>query len=62
MRELEIFIALMFLFIAVVCVFNSRIIAKKRFFMFNENKVVLGIKIVGACICIFSLILIYLIR
>lgn len=60
MKELEIFIALLFLFLAVICIFNSRFIAKKRFFMFNENKTVNVIKLVGYCVCIFSLILMYL--
>lgn len=62
MKELEIFIALIFLFVSVIFVFNSRSIAKKRFFMFNENKVVTVLKIIGTIICIFSLVLIYLSR
>lgn len=58
-RDVELFIALFLLFIAIIVIFNARWFIKNKVKKEVENKVVLWIKIVGYLICIACLYAIY---
>lgn len=55
MESLIIFIALVMLLIAVLCIYGARGIVKRKVSIENENKVVLGIKVVSFIIVLISL-------
>lgn len=55
MESLIIFIALVMLLIAVLCIYSARGIVRSKVSIENENKVVLGIKVVSFIIVLISL-------
>ena len=58
-KDVELFIALFLLFIALIVIFNARWFIKNKVKKEVENKVVKWIKIVAYFICIACLIAIY---
>lgn len=59
-KDIEMFVSLMFLFIGVISMFNARFIVKKRLYMFDENKAVKTVKILSYITCVVTLVFIYL--
>lgn len=59
MKSLIIFIALVMLLISVTCIYGARGIVKNKVKIEDENKVVLGIKIVCFILSVFSLCILY---
>lgn len=52
-------VALVMLIIAVITIFNARVMVKNKIKIKNENNVVSGLKIIGYGLSIVSLVLIY---
>lgn len=52
-------VALVMLIVAVLAIFNARVMVKSKAKVKNENNVVSGLKVVGYALSIVSLILIY---
>ena len=52
-------VALVMLIIAVITIFNARVMVKNKTKIKNENNVVSGLKIIGYGLSIVSLVLIY---
>lgn len=57
MENLIVFIALVILLISVICIYGARGIVRTRVGIENENKVVLGLKVVCFMLVIISLCL-----
>ena len=62
LKDVELFLCLFILFIAVIVIFNARWIIKNKVKKDVENKVVDNIKVVGFLVCIGCLIAIYYIK
>ena len=58
-KELEIFIASIFLFLGVLGIFNARWIVRNKFESEKENRAVSIFKVVSFLLCIASLLYIY---
>lgn len=61
-KDVELFIPLFLLFIAMIVVFNARWFIKNKVKKEVENNVVKWIKIIGYLICVACLIAIYYIK
>ena len=61
-RNMIIFLSLLVILVCVMCIFNARSIAKKRFKLVEENKMTKIIKVVGFVVSIAMLYLIYIYR
>jgi cytochrome c oxidase assembly factor CtaG len=55
MENLIVFVALIILLIAVLCIYGARGIVRKKVDIENENKVVVGIKVVCYLLVLLSL-------
>lgn len=58
-KDVELFVALFILFIAIIVLFNARWFIKNKVKKEVENKVVKWIKIISYIICIICLVCIY---
>lgn len=56
LKDVELFIALIFLLIGVILIFNARYITKSKLESQNENVAVNILKILGYLLCVFSLV------
>ena len=61
-RDVGIFVALFFLLISVICIFNARVIAKNKFREKNENSVVNVIRVISYIVCVGTLFMIYYLK
>lgn len=61
-KDVELFIALFVVFIAIMVMLNARWLIKNKVKKEVENKVVVGIKIAGFVVCVAAMIVIYYIR
>lgn len=61
-KNMIIFLSLLVILVCVMCIFNARHIAKKRFKHVEENKMTKIIKIAGFVVTIIMMYIIYLYR
>lgn len=61
-KDVELFIALFVVFIAIMVMLNARWLIKNKVKKEVENKVVVGIKMAGFVVCVAAMIVIYYIR
>lgn len=61
-KDVELFIVLFILFIAILVIFNARWLMKNKIKKEVENKVVKWIKIISYIVCIACLMTIYYLR
>ena len=59
LKEVEIFICLVFLLLSVLLIFNARLFVRNKMDKSNENIKVIIIKWFGAIIAVLSLIILY---
>ena len=62
LKEVEIFVVLMFLLIAILLIFNARYLVRSKMDTSNENTKVTVIKVFGAVLVALSLIVLYYIK
>ena len=61
-RNVEIIVDLLLLLIAIICIFNARVIAKNKFKEKNENRVVDIIRVISYIVCVGTLFVFYYLK
>lgn len=59
LKELELFVVLVCLLIAILLIFNARIVVRRKMGRSNENIKVMIVKIFGVVLAIVSLLVLY---
>lgn len=62
LKDMVIVVALVVFLVSIVCIYNARGIVRNKVKVESENNVVVGLKVVGYILCMFSLFFIYYLK